>query len=294
MKHLSHQEYLEFIGLKNSEKRLQVYRSFKEDLTIAAKEFWDQNSKLIKNGFLNRGRYEKFVKLVSKFISFTMGRKRINDLFNIKDIDEQKIVYQEKWNIRRTRFIFNLFFNKDILAKLGLKADYFHFDDGSDSFAESFFNRFSKVVRDIPAYSNYFLHLYLKGTYRSLNEVPDYLLENNFNLIKSRLDRIKIVTDDAKNWLSGMPDNFLNCFSLSNICELMNLDDTLKLFSEVKRTAYPEARICFRNLMITREVPEILRHEIIKDEELSKTIFNNDRSFVYGKVEAYRVKKIYI
>ena len=187
--------------------------------------------------------------------------------------------------------MFNLFFNKYVLARRGLKADYFHFDDGSDSFSENFFKRFSGALKDIPVKGNYFLHLYLKGAYRSLDEVPDYLLERNFNVIKARLNRIKIITVDAKHWLSDLPDNYLDCLALSNICELMDSNDTLKFFNEVYRTACPGARICFRNLMIPREVPEILRYRIIQDEGLSKVIFDNDRSFVYGKVAAYTVRK---
>ena len=291
MKNLSHEEYLGFLGLKATDQRIQKYTSFKKDLSIHAQEFWDQNIKTIQNGLLINGRYEKFVKLVARFLKLIQGKRRINDLFISENMEEQKDFYEREWNTKRTRFIFNLFFNKYILAKGGLKADYFHFDDGAGSFAESFFNRFSKVLKDVPVKGNYFLHLYLKGCYKSLNELPEYLLEPNFNVIKSRLNRIKIVTCDAKQWLSEMPDNFLNCFGLSNICELMDADDTLKFFNEVNRVAVPNARISFRNLMIPREVPEVLRNRIILDEGTSKTIFDNDRSFVYGKVAAYQVKK---
>jgi len=291
MKHLGFEEFLAFLGLKNSEERLHNYHTLREELSDGAKAFWDQNVKMIEKGFLMNGRYEKFVKLVGQVMFFIQGKKRINELFNEKNPEEQKIFYRQYWDTKRTRFMFNLFFNKYILAKRGLKADYFHFDDGSDSFSDSFFNRFRKALSEIPVKGNYFLHLYLKGSYKSLDEVPDYLLEHNFNIIKARLDRIKIVTCDAKQWLSTLPDNFLNCFGLSNICELMNVDDTLRFFNEVNRTACPEARICFRNLMIPREVPEILHDRIIIDENLSKIIFHNDRSFVYGKVAAYKVKK---
>ena len=43
--------------------------------------------------------------------------------------------------------------------------------------------------------------------------------------------------------------------------------------------------------MIPREVPEDLRSSIVKDEALSKEIQFNDRSFVYGKVAAYNIRK---
>jgi len=43
--------------------------------------------------------------------------------------------------------------------------------------------------------------------------------------------------------------------------------------------------------MIGREVPSSLRHTIVKDELLSKQLQLEDRSFVYGKVAAYRICK---
>ena len=67
--------------------------------------------------------------------------------------------------------------------------------------------------------------------------------------------------------------------------------DTSKLFNEVIRTGKPNAKLIFRNLMIPREVPENLRSQIIKDEDLSSWIRFNDRSFVYGKVAAYMLNK---
>ena len=178
-----------------------------------------------------------------------------------------------------------------MLAKRGLVADYFHFDDGSKSFAESFYNRSKKAFRDIPIKGNYFLSLYLLGKYRNDREVPAYLKRENFELIKSRVDRIKIITADAQGWLDSMPAESINCFALSNICELMSEKDTNRLFSAVSKTARKNSRIIFRNLMIPREVPSGLCSIIVKDEALSKDIQFHDRSFVYGKVAAYIINK---
>ena len=177
-----------------------------------------------------------------------------------------------------------------MLAKRGLVADYFHFDDGSKSFAESFYNRSKKAFREIPVRGNYFLSLYLLGKYRNSQEVPAYLKEENFELIKSRLDRIKIITSDAQGWVDSIPSKTIDCFALSNICELMSESDTYKLFTAVCKAANMGARVIFRNLIIPREVPGELKNKIVKDEALSQFIFNNDRSFVYGKVAAYTIQ----
>ncbi len=178
-----------------------------------------------------------------------------------------------------------------MLARRGLVADYFHFDDGSKSFAESFYNRSKKAFRDIPVRGNYFLSLYLLGKYRNENELPAYLKKENYDIIKSRVGRIKSYTAEAQKWLDTMPDESIDCFALSNICELMSEKDTHRLFTSVSRAGRKNARVIFRNLMIPREVPDDLKSIIVKDEILSKKIQFNDRSFVYGKVAAYNINK---
>lgn len=288
---LGFDDFISFAGLKEHDNRLSLYERMKPFLGNEALEFWNKQQKILKKGFLMNGKYERFILLAGKFLNLLQGKKRVRDLFKDKNKEEQEAYFDNTWNTRRFHYLFKILFNKRMLAKRGLVADYFHFDDGSKSFAESFYNRSKKAFRDIPIKGNYFLSLYLLGKYSNDQEVPDYLRKENFESIKSRLGRIKIITADAQGWLDSMPAESINCFALSNICELMSEKDTHRLFSAVSVTARKDSKIIFRNLMIPREVPEDLRSVVVKDEALSKEIQFNDRSFVYGKVAAYTIHK---
>ncbi len=291
IKSLDFAEFISFAGLKEHEDRLILYKKIKPLLNKEALEYWDRNEKVLSHGFIMSGKYERFIKLAGKFLNLLQGRKRVLGLFKEKTKEEQEIYFDNVWNTKRFHYLFKILFNKRMLAKRGLATDYFHFDDGSKSFAESFYNRSKKAFRNIPVKGNYFLSLYLLGKYSNVNEVPAYLKKENFELIKSRIDRIKIITAEAQDWLDSMPADSIDCFALSNICELMSEKDTTRLFTAVHRTARKSARVIFRNLMIPREVPDLLQEYIVKDEQLSRNIYENDRSFVYGKVAAYVVHK---
>ncbi len=291
IKVLNFEEFILFSGVRACTNRIKLYEKIKPFLGNETIAYWNNQHKIILEGFFMNGKYERFVRFAGKFINLLQGRKRVRDLFNEKSAVAQREYFDKVWNTKRFRYIFKMLFNKRMLAKRGLVADYFHFDDGSKSFAESFYNRSKKAFRDIPIKDNYFLSLYLLGKYRNENEVPAYLQKENFEIIKSRLDRIKIVTGEAQAWLDNMQDDNINCFALSNICELMSEKDTGRLFTAVARTGCKDANIIFRNLMIPREVPEELKECIVKDEMLSKTIQFADRSFVYGKVAAYSINK---
>ena len=133
--------------------------------------------------------------------------------------------------------------------------------------------------------------MYLLAKYADMNGVPAYLKEEHYDIIRSRLGRINIITSEAQHWIEKMPDDSIDCFALSNICELMSENETSHLFEQVYRTGKRDARIIFRNLMVPRDVPSYMSSLIVKDHELSHNIFMNDISFVYGKVNAYNVRK---
>lgn len=291
IKCLEFDEFISFAGLKEHNNRLKLFDKLKPYLSKEALAFWSRHNKIIANGFIMNGKYERFIKLAGKFINLLQGKKRVLGLFTEKTKDEQEIYFDSVWNTKRFRYLFNILFNKWMLAKRGLVADYFHFDDGSKSFAESFYNRSKKAFRDITVKDNYFVSLYLLGKYRNNQEVPAYLKKENYELIKSRINRIKIITAGAQSWLDTMPAESIDCFALSNICELMSEKDTNRLFMAVYQTARAGGRVIFRNLMIPREVPDELKDRIVKEEPLSRYIYENDRSFVYGKVAAYVINK---
>ena len=291
IKCFSFEDFISFAGLQDHPDRQLLYEKVRPFLSSGASDFWDSQKKIIARGFIMNGKYERFILLAGKFLKFLQGKKRVNGLLAEKSKEEQETYFDQVWNTKRFHYMFRILFNKRMLAKRGLVAEYFHFDDGSKSFAESFYIRSRKAFRNLPVKDNYFLNLYLSGKFRNKNEVPAYLKQENFDIIKSRVNRVRIITDEAQKWLTTLPDNSVDCFALSNICELMSEKDTGRLFASVLRTAKNKSRIIFRNLMIPREVPIEYTGHIVKDEPLSLHLYANDRSFVYGKVAAYTITK---
>jgi S-adenosylmethionine-diacylglycerol 3-amino-3-carboxypropyl transferase len=279
--------FQEFLGLHVSSERKEMFEAIAEELSPEAAYYWRLREDVIRDGVLGQGRYEKFLRLFRRGLRLLQGRRRIESFFRCRTLAEQREFHDRVWDTRRWRLLFKLLFNKRMLARRGLSPDYFRFDDGSASFSESFYRRAKRAFRDIPIRENYFLAQYLLGRYLELESVPDYLKEENFETIRGRVDRIQIVTADAKVWLALQEPGSIDAFSLSNICELMSLDDTVVTFEQVVRTARPNARICFRNLMIPRSVPEHLRDRIHCDAEMSRKLLMDDRSVVYSRVDAY-------
>ena len=288
---LDYNEFSDLMGLTAGHDRKAIYAKVRAYLPEPAQAFWDTQSQIIDKGIVMAGRYEAFVKLAGRVLKFLQGKKNIQLLFAEKTAIEQQHYFDTVFDTWQFKAVFRLLFNKRMLARKGLSADYFHFDDGSRSFAESFYNRAKNAMRNIPIQDNYFLALYLLGKYRNHVEIPEYLKETNFAVLKERVSRIQVITMDAKDWLHSATDDSVNCFSLSNICELKSESDAELLFNEIARAGKNRGRVCFRNLMIPREVPEPLKNVVVKNTDLSKKLLADDRSFVYGKVAAYYIRK---
>jgi len=278
-----------FLGLRPSKDRLAIFESLRQDLSGPAREYWGRWPLAIRDGVVYQGRYEGFLRQFRRLLRLVQGRSRIEGLFECLSLEEQREYFDRTWNTWQWRMLFRLAFNKHVLAKRGLASDYFRFDDGTSSFAESFFHRSRRALREIPVATNYFVAQYLLGRYVSPNAVPDYLRREHLPVIRERLDRIEIVIADAKTWLTGRPAASIDAFSLSNICELMSPEETTRTFEEVARTSRPGARICFRNLMVPRKVQGSLTAKIRLQEETSRQLLEHDRSFVYSQVQAYVV-----
>ncbi|MDO1445092.1 DUF3419 family protein [Rhodocytophaga aerolata] len=288
---LEYQEFMAFMGLEENNTRIKIFEKLQPHLSPEALYYWQLNQQLLEKGLLMSGRFEKFVQLAGRLMRILQGNRTVHQVFEASTPAQQQQYYDQKFDTWQFRLLFKLLFNKRILAKRGLSADYFYFDDGSRSFAESFYRRARHVLRDLPTQPNYFLSLYLLGKYHNLEQVPAYLKEENFSKVKSLIHRLNIITADVKVWLQSMPESSVDCFSLSNICELKSEEDTALLFEEIARVATPGARCLFRNLIIPREVPVALQQTIRKNETLSTQLLQQDRSFVYGKVAGYTVSK---
>ncbi|MGC3946026.1 MAG: DUF3419 family protein [Chryseolinea sp.] len=289
-KHLGYEEFCQLMGLRQVEGDF-IYAKLRPLLSVDARNYWDARAETLEMGLIMSGRYERFVKLACKAITILQGKRVVEGLFRNDDQKEQQLYFDSTFNTWRFRSIFPILFNKRMLARKGLNSDYFHFDDGSKSFSESFFNRAKNAIRNLPLKGNYFLSLYLTGRYQNEDEMPEYLKRSNFEIIRERVDRIQIITQDANEWLASRPDECIDAFSLSNICELKSEPDTRSLFDHIARVGKAGGKCCFRNLMVPREIPSELESRIQKDVGLSKELLTGDRSFVYSKVAAYVIHK---
>ena len=285
---LDHGDLLELFGVRPSRRRAALLARVANDLSPKARDYFRGCDWLVEQGLLGGGRYERFVRAFQLLLRTIHGRRRVEDLFRDRNAAERAAFFEDHWNTWAWRLLFTSFFNKTVLARRGLSADYFVFDDGSRSFAESFANRTAHALRDLPVRDNHFLARYLLGRFLDEDHLPEYLQRDHFDLVRARVDRLSVVHGDVRDIFDDVAPASFDAICLSNVFELMSEIETARALAKVARVLRPGGTVTLRNLMVPRSVPAELAETLVLDQELSRALHGQDRSFVYSSFQVYR------
>jgi S-adenosylmethionine-diacylglycerol 3-amino-3-carboxypropyl transferase len=164
---------------------------------------------------------------------------------------------------------------------------------GNRDFATHFLRLVEHALCEIPVASNYFLHHMLRGTYRTavVGGVPPYLDLAAHSLTRTRVENLELVDAGYAQYLATCPDDSVDGFALSNICEWLDPLEIDNLFVQILRVARPGARLCFRNFVGHTDVPQWLRSAICEDVEAGRAAIARDRSCLQARFVTCRVEK---
>jgi len=285
IKYLSYEELLNFLGIRDSLDRFVLYkeklRDFLERETLL---FWNNNISLIKKGIIHLGKFEKYFHIFRKFIlPLILSKKDINYLFIPKSLEEQRDFYNKKFNNFVWKKLFDLFFNKKTMSAIGRSKEYFKYVDGE--IEESIFTRVEYALTKIPTHNNPYLEYITRGNF--LKNLPYYLLEDNYSLIKKNIERVLILNKTVIQYLSDTNLKF-DCFNLSDIFEYMSVEETRNHFDLIIKRANKEAFLIYWNMQVDRFFDD---PKIIFLRDLSNNLFKKDRAFFYKRLI---VGKIYV
>ena len=137
----------------------------------------------------------------------------------------------------------------------------------------------ASLERDL-ARKNPLLSLLLKGKVYPEAFSP-HLKEEGTKVIKTRLQKLEVHTNDVVNYLESVPPNTFDVFSLSDVASYMNYSRFVRLLRNIIRTAKPGARFCLRQFLSSYEIPEDLQSFFDRNTTLEKQLEKQDSCFVY-------------
>lgn len=284
---LDYYQFCEFLGLAKSKNRINIYMNLRENLSREAHKFWDENQKVIEKGLIYSGNFEKFLAIVGKSMKIFFGKK-IKRLFQCHSLEEQREYFKNniqgfKWNLLLKILCKKTWFQL-------LSGDpCFYLYEGIGNYYNFFKDRLEKAINNIEISENFLLSLILQGKYEFEDGIlPRCYKREYYNIVKNRLKEIDInIQCDSLNEYLHKTDMKFDCYSLSDVCSYLNLNEVKAMFNGIIRTSNKGARIAIRELLTRYDFDSILRKEMIEDyfkrnKDLEKEMSEKDSSFIWN------------
>ena len=278
IKNLDYETFLQFLGFKKCENRLEIYKSIETNLSLQSRYYFEQNKVLIQNGIIHQGKFEHYFQLfANKIMPIVHNQKNLTELFLPKSVQAQKMFYYKTWNNWRFKALFKLFFNKFIMGRFGRDKEFFKYVDTA-MISKNIKERTDRALRDVPAWNNPYVNYILLNNFDYA--LPHYAKEENFNVIKQNIDAIEIKTGTINEVAKNYGVKF-DCYNLSDIFEYMDESLFKNVAEQLLSRANKGAKFCYWNMMVDRRISEILPENFEYKKELSQSLYSKDRAFFY-------------
>jgi S-adenosylmethionine-diacylglycerol 3-amino-3-carboxypropyl transferase len=289
---LSYDEYLEFLGIRNSENRASFFEKIKPTLSNPAQVWWLEHEDLILNGVNHCGKFDTYIRFFArKILPYIHSKQIVLNFLATKSLEEQWKFYTKVWNSFLWKFMFRFATKRQLLTRARHSRMFAQTDEKTKTL--EYVRRLEKNIATVPIHDNYFMHYSLNGNYAAV--LPFLAQEENFNKLKAvnegEESGILYVSQNLLTYLRTVPDNSFSKYNLSDIFEALSLEENDKIWNEIVRTAKSGARVVYWNNLVKRTYPFHLSKMIRSDEIFQDELRKQDRVYFYDKVYTHTIIK---
>jgi S-adenosylmethionine-diacylglycerol 3-amino-3-carboxypropyl transferase len=276
---LSHAELLELVGIRAGRRRLDLFGRVRSALSSDARRYWDGHRDTIEQGLVAAGKFEHYFALFRRWIlPLIHDRHTVAALLEPRDVTSRRRFYDAVWNTWRWRALFRLFFSRRVMGRLGRDPRFFDYVQGD--VAGPIFDRTEHAITDLDPTRNPYLQFIVHGDF--LGSLPHAWREENFEPIRSGLDRLRIELVSVEAFVDRAGDRSIDRFNLSDIFEYISAESADRLFDGVARCGRPGGRVAYWNMQVPRQRPERLAAQLCPLAELAGRLQRETTTFFYS------------
>ncbi|MBV9712851.1 MAG: DUF3419 family protein [Ktedonobacteraceae bacterium] len=276
---LSHGELLELMGSRASTRRADLYRRCRSQLTAEVRRFWDARSSQIAAGIGSAGKFERYFSLFrQRVLPLVHTRASIARLLQGGTQEECQTFYEQQWDTWRWRAMFKLFFSRAVLGHKGRDPRFFQYVEGS--VADRLLARIRQGLIEVDPAQNPYIQWILTGQHTTA--LPYALRAENFEAIRTNLDRLEWRHSSLEDFLSSADQNSIDCFNLSDVFEYMSEENYIHLLERLVRVGRPAARLTYWNMLVPRSRPPALASSLHPHTQLAQSLHQRDKACFYS------------
>jgi S-adenosylmethionine-diacylglycerol 3-amino-3-carboxypropyl transferase len=295
IEHTSHNDLFQFFGNGVHNDARHVYRTkIRPHLSDTARFFWDKKITYfipghIKKSFLFRGTSGSLGWLA--YLYFKRQKKLsqlVDQLFNANTLEEQAAIYEsiepELW----TRLINKVMDHPLTMTLMGVPTAQKKLIDEQypGGMGQYLKDGFRNVFTRLPIQENYFWYGYRYGRY-SKTCCPEYLKEENFDILRTRIGKIHLHTTTFADFLkrSAHPTDIFILLDHQDWMAQHAPEALVMEWTHILEKAAPGARFMMRSAGSSYDFLPFFAHErMVVDSELNKIMHLRDRVGTYASM----------
>ncbi len=223
LKSLAHGEWLEFLGVKPSNHRPELYLRVRWLLSTETASFWEQNADLLRRGLVGQGELERGLAGFRRFAAIAVGGARLESFLQLTDLQAQRDAVQRDFR----GFLWRKFAERVLAAAWPGMA----------------MRRLEEAMTASPAKSNAALNWLFAA-----RAIP--MTEAVFDALKVLANRVILTPQPPERAFEAMPDGSFDVFAMGGGAM------SAELTAQVIRTGRPGARIVVRGAVLPGEFVE--------------------------------------
>jgi S-adenosylmethionine-diacylglycerol 3-amino-3-carboxypropyl transferase len=277
-RHLDYGDLLTFIVARHGALQEDVTARLLDELSDTSRNIWLAQPEWMEKGIGHMGRFERYLDMIRRFaINPTHSAAVRSVLFAPRSRSQRKAYYDQEWNNWRWRLLIRLACSRFVMGRLGRDPRFFRYASGS--VADHILDMAEHALVDLDPVDNAYLQWIVSGGFGT--RLPHYLRAENYERIRSNLDRLEWHLADLQSWLDGAEARSVNRFNLSDVFEYLSEAESDAAFDAIARAGAPAGRLAYWNMLVPRHRPEVLADRIVPLPERSEELRLAARTFFY-------------
>ena len=284
--HLDREDATAFLGFAPATRprRLEWLAHVLSALPEDAEHFWLGHRDEVADGAIWAGRFERYIRRVTRIALPLVGRRRVEALLGCDSLDEQEAVFTREFDRPLVRALFRVAFHPRLFSRRGMDPRSLAHRDNALSLGDQYFQHFRWLCTRTPIKTNHLLQVMVVGRVLSSDSVPAYLSSDGVKRVRQAADQITFHLRDIEGWLQEAPPGRFSKAHLSNLPDWLDQAG----FERVTRLAAAKCRrpgaLVWRYIHVDRPLPADLAAVVRVDADKGRRLREQDRFPFYGVV----------
>lgn len=273
---------LGFLGVLPVRDRTITYGRLRGALPADARDFWDAHPGDIAAGVTRSGKFERYLHAFRRYVlPLVHSESTIRALALLDKGQDQERFYERRWNNRRWRLLFRVFFSRFVMGRAGRDPEFFAEVQGA--VGERILARTRWAITRLPVRTNPYFRAILERGFVA-DALPRWLRPEHLPAVRDRLDRVRPLLGPVER-AGGRFD----AFNLSDVFEYMPVAECARVYGELLERANPGARLAYWNMLAPRRRPAAFADRVRECHDEAEALHARDRAWFY---DAFRLEEV--